>query len=141
MISDITDAISLKISELFPNKEITLEKIEQGFQPGSFAIQQGQMLETQLLDNRYQHDYSFTVLYWPESEVEPLAEINTVQYKLVDGLEYLTVSDLILCGQNRSARIVDAVLSVNVDYSCHVWKSKETADYQLELTQNPRVKE
>ena len=141
MISEITDALSRRIAELFPDKEITLEKVEQGFHPGSFAIQPGQMSETKLLDNRYQHDYSFAVLYWPGSEEEPLAEINALQYTLIDGLEYLTIGDLILRGEHRSARVVDDVLSVNVEYSCHVWKPKEIADYQLDLTQNPRVKE
>ena len=98
------------------------------------------MSEGQLVDNRYLQTYSFTVLYWPKDEAEPIKEINSIQYNVLDTLEYIQVGDLIIRGENRSAKITDLVLSVFVDYSLHVFKPKEEAELQMSLAADARVK-
>lgn len=98
------------------------------------------MSEKQLVDNRYRQTYSFTVLYWPKDETEPIKEINILQYDILDALEYIRVGDLIIRGENRSAKITDLVLSVFVDYSLHVFKPKEEAELQMNLAADAKVK-
>nr|DAU29564.1 MAG TPA: tail completion protein [Caudoviricetes sp.] len=98
------------------------------------------MSEEQLIDKRYRQTYSFTVLYWPKDETEPIKEINSLQCKILDALEYIRIGDLIIRGENRSAKITDLVLSVFVDFSLHVFKPKGEAELQMNLVTDARVK-
>ena len=84
------------------------------------------MIEKQLLDNRYYRRYPAEIMYIPKDEDEPVAEMQRVQEKLMDALEYITVKGDLVRGINRKAVIVDDVLCVSVDYDMHVFKTKPT---------------
>ena len=126
MIQEITNGISNAIYEAFPAYPIELEPIEQEFQSGSFLITFATVIEKQLMDNRYYRRYPAEIMYIPKDEDEPVAEMQRVQEKLMDALEYITVKGDLVRGINRKAVIVDDVLSVSVDYDLHVFKTKPT---------------
>ncbi len=127
MIREITNGISNAIYKAFPAYPIELEPIEQEFQSGSFLISFATVIETQLMDNRYYRRYPATVTYIPkEDSDEPVNEMQIVQEKLMDALEYITVNGDLVRGINRNAVYVDDVLHVKVDYDMHVFKAKKT---------------
>lgn len=127
MIQEITNGISNAIYKVFPAYPIELEPIEQEFQSGSFLITFATVIEKQLMDNRYYRRYPAEIMYIPkENADEPVAEMQSVQEKLMDALEYITVKGDLVRGINRKAVIVDDVLSVSVDYDLHVFKTKPT---------------
>ncbi len=119
MVTDIIDAISIKINELFgEGYEIYTENVKQGLTEPCFFIRLVSASVTPYLGQRKLRAYPVMVTYFPK-DTETNDDLMQIGELLCDGLEYVTmVNGDIVRGWNVSSEI-DAdqnVLHISVEY-------------------------
>lgn len=126
MVSDIVTGISLKINKLFGDGyTIHEEDIKQGLYEPCFFIMLVDSTAKSVIGSSKFRRHSFDIQYFPRKNSR--AEMLSVAYDLVDGLEYITLLDgSVLRGTSISYRIIDGVLHFYVDYNVFTHVPAET---------------
>lgn len=122
MLTDIIDAISIKLDESFSGVEIYSESVLQSLMPPCFFIGVLNPSQQQQLGTRYFRRHPFDVHYFPEV-TDDKAEMYTTADTLCAALEYVTLANGdILRGSDVHWEIVDGVLHFFVSYDVFVKK-------------------
>lgn len=137
MINKMYAGIAARLEELFsPRPIIYFDNLPQGFQAPCFFVKLIQAECKQKLWNRYEMKLDFDVMYYPESEQEDnVEELNSVAFKLIYGLEYVTLENAPLRGREISSRVTDDVLHFSISYEFFVTKEMPMSPLMEKLIQ------
>lgn len=149
MVNRIITGISQKIDSEFnlssEDYAIHTENLEQGLNEPCFFIFSLKPSSTQIVGNRYKRDYPFDIHYFPSNAlVDGVAktnyELNEVEERLMDVLEYITVDGGLARGTKMNAETIDNVLHFFVNYNMIVKKDIPKEDSMENLKVNPGLK-
>lgn len=125
MVNKIITGISQKLDSEFNSVsdyyEIYTEEVKQDFQEPCFFITLLSLDQSQIVGNRYSRVQPFDIHYFP-STPDINTEINEVEGRLMDMLDYITVDGNLIRGTKMKAETVDSVLHFFVNYNMHVIK-------------------
>lgn len=140
MLSKVVSAISNTLEKKFPEAEIYVNKIKQGFEEPCFFIDLLNPSEKQIIGNRYLRSYLFDIVYFPKKKSSE--EIFEVLDKLYSVLEYIELDDSTLIrGNDRNSREEDKVLHFFVAYEMFIYKLDEEKPKMKKLDVNNGLKE
>jgi len=145
MINEIISGIAKAIYREFGSDyHIYKEDVEQGIKEPCFMVFSADNNQEQFLNDRYFKTNLFTVIYYPSDKSNKLAEINDVNERLLECLEYISIesSNYQLRGKNMNGKEIDDVLHFTINYDLFVIKKKEKEDIMIdELVQRqPKIK-
>ena len=140
MLSRVVSAISNTLEKTFPEVEIYVNKIKQGFEEPCFFIDLLNPSEKQIIGNRYLRSYLFDVVYFPKKKSSE--EIFEVLDKLYSVFEYIELDDgTLIRGIERSSREEDRVLHFFITYEMFIYKLDEEKPKMKKLDVNNGLKE
>lgn len=141
MLNKITIGIAQALNEEFGDeKSIYTDEIEQELE-SCFYITPLTAIENLLVGKRYERSYPFMIQYFPK-EKNYSAECNEVTEQMLNALEYITLDEGLIRGEDMTSHIVDGVLNFEVTYKMHIFKKKTSADEVMEsLDQEISIKE
>ncbi len=124
MLNDIMDAVTGRLYELFGDRyTIYTDDVKQGLEEPCFFVQFLEPSEKPMIGRRYFRRTDMCIQYMPGDIPQISEELNRVSDILMDGMEYITLSDSgLLHGTNRSHRAEEGVLSFFVSYNMFVMK-------------------
>lgn len=141
MYNDILTAVTRSLDELFPDRTIYTEAVEQGLQEPCFFINLLEPNEKQMMGQRYFRSTGLCVQYLPGPVEKPSRELNRVADILFNILEYVDLLDgAKLKGTNMSCKFSDGVLSFFVHYNMFILKPKEQEKPMEELENDINMK-
>ena len=141
MVNDILNAINNKIYETFGDEyEICNNELKQDFKEPCFFVLNLKVTNNLVIRNRYQRVYFFDIQYMPKSEKAAAQEINDVAEKLMQEMEYITVSDSLIRGTDMSYETPDNVLHFFVSYNVFMIKQLDTEPVMEILKQTQHLK-
>lgn len=141
MVNNIIDGISIKLNEIFGDDyEIYSENIEQGFNEPCFFISLLNQTNTPKLGNRSYREYPFDIHYFPSVSNEKNKEINDINEKLLDALEYISVNDSLIKGSKINSEVVSNVLHFFVNYNVFIVKDKVKDEQMESISINQTIK-
>lgn len=134
MQNEIMDAVTRKIFEIFGDGyTIYTDNVEQDLKEPCFFVSFLEPSHKPLLGKRYRRIYDMSIQYFPSSE-DPSREMNQVVDRLIDGLEYISLSDGSLRrGMDMSSRVSDDVLTFLVTYDVFMVKPEPEKERMEEL--------
>jgi len=131
MVNDLISAISLAIAGVFgDDMDIYTELSNQDLNPPCFAVQCIQMADKQYINNRYQKDNQFMILYFPAT-AESNRECQETADKLFNCLEVIGDG---YRASGMNAQVVDDVLQFEVSYDFFAVKPMEKVDDMTAFT-------
>lgn len=127
MYSDILNAVTVRLNELFPDHWVNTHAVEQNLQTPCFFLSFLEPYEKQVVGQRYYRDTGMCIQYIPDDGVEdPDLDLCRVADLLLDGMEYIILADgNKMRGTGRKCKIVDGVVNFFVNYNGFVIKKKE----------------
>lgn len=138
MYNDILDAITCRLNELFGDDyAIHTDPVRQGLKEPCFFVQFLEPTEKPMVGRRYFRDTGIAIQYLLGEQTEILREMNRAADLLMDGMEYITLSDGdILRGTDRSTRsdLEERVLTFLVNYNAFIIKPAEEVPGMDELS-------
>lgn len=121
MYNKIMDAVTLKLSGLFPSEEgytIYTDEVEQGLSEPCFFVQFLEPSEKPMLGPRYYRSNSMAIQYLPGEVPAYSRELNRVLEILMEEMRIIEIRNgRKINGTNRSGRIDDKVLTFLVQYN------------------------
>ena len=140
MLSRVVSAISNTLEKTFPEVEIYVNKLKQGFEEPCFFIDLLNPSEKQIIGNRYLRSYLFDIVYFPKKKSSE--EIFEVLDKLYSVLEYIELDDgTLIRGIERSSREEDRILHFFITYEMFIYKLDEEKPKMKKLDVNNGLKE
>lgn len=135
MQNEIMDAITRKIFEVFGDGyAIYTDNVEQELKEPCFFVSFLEPSHKPLLGKRYRRIYDMSIQYFP-ADRDPSRELNEVTERLMDGLEYITLSDgSMRRGQGMKGRVSDGILTFLVTYDIFGVKLEPEKERMEELT-------
>lgn len=134
MINNIIDAISLALSEEFPEKDIYTENVEQGLTEPCFLITTIKPDNKHFFNNRYKRNNLFSIQYFPEGG---RSEINNILERLYLVLEEVTdMSGESFRGSNMNAEPTNDVLHFFINYNFFAHRVETITDPMEDLQIN-----
>lgn len=135
MQNEIMDAVTRKIFEIFGDGyTIYTDNVEQDLKEPCFFVSFLEPSHKPLLGKRYRRIYDMSIQYVPAGE-DPSREINQVVDRLIDGLEYISLSDGSLRrGMDMSSRVSDDILTFLVTYDVFGVKTEPEKERMEALT-------
>lgn len=132
MLNAIMDAVTQKLDELFGD-EYTIYKdtVDQGLTEPCFFVQFLEPSQKQMIGRRYLRKTDMSIQYLPKETSETLRELNRAAEILMDGMEYITLSDgSVLRGTGLSAKPDQEtrVLTFLVSYNVFVYRQQGTGE-------------
>ncbi|MBO3444019.1 DUF6838 family protein [Clostridium sp. CCUG 7971] len=125
MVNSIIDGISMKLNEIFGDSyEIYSEARDQGFNEPCFFIYLLNSTNTPKLKNRFYREYTFEIRYFPSLSNKKNKEINDINEKLIDGLEYISLNESLVRGSKINSEVFSNVLHFFINYNVFVVKDK-----------------
>ena len=141
MVNNLIDGISIKLNQVFGDgKKIYSETVKQGLKEPCFFIAVLNPSQSKMIGGRYFRQHPFDVHYFPANTDGKNEEMRRVASQLLDGLEYITLTngDLVR-GTNMNYEVVDGVLHFFVQYNMYI-KKIEVIDDMETLTMETDVK-
>lgn len=139
MINDIVIGIAQSLNGEFGDSyEIYCEEVEQDLQEPCFLITLLDASNKRIVGNRYERKQPFDVLYFPSTS-EKRSEMQDVQDRLYNALEYINFQGGLLKGTSMNGNTVDNILHFMVDYNFTVVKNDEKV-FMQELKVKGRVR-
>ena len=136
MVNEVIKGMAEAIDGAFGDTtEIFCEPVLQDLQPRSFTVRALDSHIDRFFGERFKRTCLMEVNYFPESELEPRTEIQSVIDPLFDALEVINVAEGKVRGVQANAKIVDNVLVYIVKYVFYVIKIGDK-EYMETLTQN-----
>jgi len=145
MVNKIITGISQKLDSEFNSSsdqyDIHTESLEQGLEEPCFFIFSLKPMQTKIVGNRYFSNQSFDVQYFPsnqliDGELKTNYELNEVEGRLMDVLEYITVDGGIVRGTKMNAETIDNILHFFINYNMIVKKDIAKEDSMENLKVN-----
>lgn len=128
MTNKIKESIAIRLnSEFGEDFTIYTEPIKQGFKEPCFFIKLLNSKQKQILGKRYFKEHSFDVHYFPSNN-DKNSEINNMEERLNDSLEYITLEDAYIRGSKIHSEYVDEVLHFFVNYNLFILKEHEISE-------------
>lgn len=130
MLNDIMDAVTRRLDELFGDGyTIYTDGVEQGLEEPCFFVQFLEPSEKPMIGSRYYRQTDMCIQYMPEDTQQTSRELNRVSDILMNGMEYITLTDgNLLRGTGMKVRMEvrmeDGVLTFFVSYNMFVMKPK-----------------
>ncbi|MGX4600415.1 phage tail terminator family protein [Faecalimicrobium sp. JNUCC 81] len=125
MVNSIIDGISMKLNEIFGDSyEIYSEARDQGFNEPCFFISLLNSTNTPKLKNRFYREYTFEIRYFPSLSNKKNKEINDINEKLINGLEYISLNESLVRGSKINSEVFSNVLHFFINYNVFVVKDK-----------------
>lgn len=124
MYNEILDAVTRRLNEVFGESyTIYTDNVEQGLQEPCFFVSFLEPSEKQMIGKRYFRDTGLVIQLLP-GEVSQLSRVfHEAMERLLDGLEYITLSDgSNVRGTGCKSRVEDGVLTFFVNYNMFVYK-------------------
>jgi len=141
MVNKTYTGIAARLEKLFDEPIVYFDKLPQGFTTPCFFIKLINTTRKQLLWKRSELKLDFDIIYYPDSLPEDaVTELNEAGYKLLWGLELITVDGSLLHGENLSYKIEDGVLHVLATYRLVILEIEEKGAKMESLTQQYRLK-
>nr|DAW58372.1 MAG TPA: tail completion protein [Caudoviricetes sp.] len=133
MLSRVVSAISNTLEKTFPEVEIYVNKIKQGFEEPCFFIQLLNPNEKQVLGNRYKQKIDLDIQYFPKNEDDNW-ELMEMAQKLNNILEVIkTEEGDLLRGLDRNSQFIDGKLHYFITFKPFVRKVGEEEPFMEEL--------
>ena len=132
MVNNIIDGISIKLNQVFGDgTRIYSETVKQGLEEPCFFIAVLNPSQAKMIKGRYFRQHPFDVHYFPTNTDGKNKEIQSVASQLLDGLEYITLTngDLVR-GTNMNYEVVDGVLHFFVQYNMYIKKIEVSDDME-----------
>lgn len=123
MLNKIVEAISAALEKNYPENEIYINKIKQGFKEPCFFIQPLNPSEKHILSDRYLRTYDFCITFFSKEDNRKLMEISDILNEILEVIE-LENRDL-LRGLDRHSEFIDGKLHYFVTYKIFMRKSEE----------------
>lgn len=129
MLNDIMDAVTRRLDELFGDGyTIYTDRVEQGLEEPCFFVQFLEPSEKPMIGRRYYRQTEMCIQYMPEDTQQSSRELNRVSDILMNGMEYITLTDgNLLRGTGMKVRMDmdEDVLTFLVSYNMYVVKKKQ----------------
>lgn len=134
MQNEIMDAVTRRLDELFVDGcKIYTDNVEQGLETPCFFVGFLKTDVKPMLGRRSQRTYDMRIQYIPE-EKQPSRELNDISEQLMEGMEYITLSDgSLMRGTGRSSEISEGVLTFLVSFSGFFIRQEEPAEPMMNL--------
>ena len=142
MLNEIMNAVTRRLDELFGDGyTIYTDGVEQGLKEPCFFVQFLEPSEKPMIGRRYFRQTDMCIQYMPGDIPQIAMELNRVSDILMDGMEYITLSDSnLLRGTGRSHRSESGVLSFFVSYNMFVVKGQPQEESMEELSANTELR-
>jgi hypothetical protein len=128
MLNALVDAVTEAIYEEFGDGyDIHTDIVEQGLTEPCFSVRILKPTTNQFLGRRYFNTNLVAVQYFPQTYGDN-AEINDVTERLLECLEYVSVSGVLTRGTDAEPHVEDGVLTVTLDYDYFVIRQGEEED-------------
>lgn len=123
------DAVTRRLDELFGDGyTIYTDRVEQGLEEPCFFVQFLEPSEKPMIGRRYYRQTEMCIQYMPEDTQQSSRELNRVSDILMNGMEYITLTDgNLLRGTGMKVRMDmdEDVLTFLVSYNMYVVKKKQ----------------
>lgn len=135
MVNEILNGISAALKDVFPGCTIYSQNIEQGLTSPCFFIQLTSQNQKCMIGHRSRMDYQFDIAYFPTDEND-----NDGKYEVggqaIHALEYISVTDGLLRGQEREIELLENQLHIRVRYSLFVMEQSAQEPFEDILITN-----
>ncbi|MDN4069262.1 hypothetical protein QYF50_15525 [Paenibacillus vini] len=138
-VTSILDGVKDKLFSLFPNTEIWIEEIKQGFEAPCFFVKLLTHAQDQEMNRRYKRFYSFDIHFFPEGN-DYNREAHEMAEKLYDALRWVGIDGARYKGTGMNYEIVDGTLHFFVDFNFHVMAAKQSDPKMKTLEQEGYLK-
>lgn len=125
MTTYIKDGIADKLSAAFSGVQVFTEDVQQGFSEPCFFISLITVSTAPDMNNRYRRNYLMNIKYFPSVSNNSNQEMEAVEEKLYQVLEYIEVDGDLVRGFDMSAEKVDGVLVYTIRYPVRVYTPQE----------------
>lgn len=142
MLNDILEAVTRRLDELTDGR-ITIyeDAVKQDLKEPCFFVQFLEPSERPMIGQRYYQQMDMCIQYMAGDIPQLSRELNRVAGILMDGMEYITLSDgSLLRGTGRSHRAEEDVLSFFVSYNMFVVKERPQEEPMDGLQASTRVR-
>lgn len=134
MLSRVVSAISNTLEKSFPETEIYVNKIKQGFEEPCFFIQILNPSEKQILGSRYKQKIDLDIQYFPKNEDDNWEPMEVTQ-KLNNILETIkTDENDLLRSFDRNSQFIDGNLHYFITFKPFVRKVGEEEPFMEKLS-------
>lgn len=146
MVNEITSGISKAIMNVFPECHVHIDKVEQELNAPCFFIALLDANQEQHLGRRLWREHSYDVHYFPENELAPNSELNSVADALRIAMRYINVledgggASNQVKGTNMRHEIVDGVLHFFVSFNLFVFMPEVAGDYMETISHDLTAK-
>ncbi len=140
MLQDTITGISQRLNELFGDEyEIYTGKVEPDINRPYFLINMLKVTQEQKLGNCYYRKQPFCLQYFPKENNNSI-EIVRVSERLLDGLQYIKVSEDLVRGTDMSAEEQEGVLKFYVNYNMFLCKPEAEAESMEQVQVGTKMK-
>lgn len=140
MINKVIDAICNALYlEFGDDYKIYTDTVEQGLKEPCFSVFCISPMKKQFFGKKYKVSNLYMVLYFPKDKNEPSQEINEVNERLFNCLEYIKETGDLIRGTEMIGEVIDDVLNFKVKYEFFTLQS-EKGDPMGELTETTNAK-
>ena len=137
IINGIVSALSKEFGEKYT---YYINDIPQGFNEPAFYVRLLNSDFNLVCQNRYLRKNLFIIRYFPESELNPQQEINSILDRLYPVLEYIYMGKDLIRGTNTEVEIIDNILHLKIHYDLFVIRPINRGPLMQKLIQNQKVK-
>ncbi|MDO4327003.1 MAG: hypothetical protein Q4E24_13385 [bacterium] len=138
MITGILDAVTRRLSEIFDDKyAIYTDEVKQGLEEPCFFVMFLEPSEKPMIGQRYFLQNGMVIQFIPDESEQVSKDVYEVAEVLMDGMEYITLSDGdLLRGTGRRWQVVDGVLHFFVSYNLFVRRKEGQQEPMEEIEVN-----
>lgn len=137
--NDILNAISFRLSHLFPESNIYASEVLQGLEEGDIIIQNISLIQTAMVGTRKKMLASFDVAYFPRGKgEEAILDSSRAMDIMLEGLELITLQDgNKIRAIDMGATSVDSIAHCKLSYMYYAIKDiKKEKMERLEIISN-----
>lgn len=133
MINQLLDAISIKLSSVFPDAFIYTNKASQNFKPPAFFINCLKTEEVKMLSNRYKVTSHFEISYFNNQDTYIIEQNNSILQQFLDNFELLYFKGSFLRSRNLSFCMESSILKISLQYSFYINKDSGNSEKMKNL--------
>ncbi|MEA4972923.1 MAG: hypothetical protein VB119_07040 [Candidatus Metalachnospira sp.] len=137
MLNDIKMGIADKLSGI-SQATIYTEKVPQGFNEPCFFIVVSSVNQLKDTGGRYKLDYNMIVQYFPQSKDLSNEENADMAEHLYSCLEFITVGENVVMGQDLHNEMVEGVLYFYIRYPIRIVRNSIAAELMGEVKVNAK---
>ncbi|MGF9913736.1 DUF6838 family protein [Paenibacillus ehimensis] len=141
-MEEITNGITKRLLDLWPEITVYSERIEQGFiEPAFFVLQVGSS-QQRGVNRRYIRSAMYDIHFFPDRQgTELKRECEQVRDQLYEQLEYIKWDGTTYRGTGMRAEIIDDVLHFFMNFEVHLMRPKVAGPTMQHLEQEEHVRD